>query len=42
MDAMGLLDEETLQWAMEEARAWYKDPNAFQFYLEVFAAGRVK
>ncbi len=42
MIAMGLLDEETLEGAKEEVRAWYKDPAAFQFWPEVFAAGRVK
>ncbi len=42
MIAMGLLDEETLERAKEEARAWYKDPSAFRFWPEVFAAGRVK
>jgi hypothetical protein len=42
MISMGLLDEETLEGAKEEARAWYKDPGAFQFWPLVFAAGRVK
>ncbi len=42
MIAMGLLDEETLKLAIEEARAFYNDPGAFQFWLEVFAAGRAK
>jgi hypothetical protein len=41
MIAMGLLDEETLERAKEEARAWYNHPGAFQFWPEVFAAGRV-
>lgn len=39
--ASGLLDEETLKRATEEARAWYKDPGAFRFFPEFFAAGRV-
>ena len=38
---MGLLDKATLKRAIKEARAWYKDPGAFQFWPEVFAAGRV-
>jgi hypothetical protein len=42
MIAMGLLDEETIERATDEARAWYKDPGAFQFWLEIFAAGRAK
>ncbi len=42
MIAMGLLDEETLERAVEEARAWYKDPGAFMFWPQVFATGRVK
>jgi len=42
MIAIGLLDEETLERAREEARAWHKDPGAFMFWPEVFAAGRVK
>jgi ubiquinone/menaquinone biosynthesis C-methylase UbiE len=42
MIAMGLLDEETLERAKEEVHAWYKDPSAFQYQPEVFAAGRVK
>lgn len=42
MIAMGLLNEETLEGALLEARAWYKDPGAFQFWPEVFAAGKVK
>lgn len=41
MIAMGLLDEETVERAKEEAQAWYKDPGAFQFWPEIFAAGRV-
>ena len=42
MIAMGLLDEETLELAIEEARVWYKNPGAFIFWPQVFAAGRVK
>jgi aconitase B len=42
MIAMGFLDEKTLERAIEEARAWYKDPGAFDYWPEVFAAGRVK
>ncbi|MHA2301098.1 MAG: class I SAM-dependent methyltransferase [Candidatus Thorarchaeota archaeon] len=38
---MGLLDEETLELAKAEAWAFYRNPGAFQFWLEVFAAGRV-
>ena len=38
--AGGLLDEETLKRATEEARAWYKDPGAFRFFPEFFAVGR--
>jgi ubiquinone/menaquinone biosynthesis C-methylase UbiE len=41
MIATGLLDEEMLQQAIEEAQVWYKDPTAFQFWPEMFAAGRV-
>jgi ubiquinone/menaquinone biosynthesis C-methylase UbiE len=41
MIAMGLLDEATLERAKQEARAWYKDPGAFEFWPEIFAAGRV-
>ena len=41
MIAMGLLDEETVERAKEEARAWYDDPGALQFWPEIFAAGRV-
>jgi ubiquinone/menaquinone biosynthesis C-methylase UbiE len=40
MISEGLLDEETLERATDEARAWYKDPDAFQFFPEVFAAAR--
>ena len=39
--AKGLLDEQTLKLATEEARAWYKDPGAFRFFPEFFVAGRV-
>ena len=42
MISEGLLDEETLEKATDEARAWYKDPDAFQYWPEVFAAARVK
>lgn len=38
---MGLLDEETLERAKAEAWAFYSDPGGFQFWLEVFAVGRV-
>jgi SAM-dependent methyltransferase len=38
---MGLLDEETVKRAKEEAWAFYSDPGAFQFWPEMFAAGRV-
>lgn len=41
MIAMGLLDDETLKRAKREGWAFYSDPGAFQFWLEVFAAGRV-
>lgn len=41
MISMGLLDEETLEQATKEAHLWYSHPDAFQFYPEVFAAGRV-
>jgi hypothetical protein len=41
MITMGLLDEATLKQATEEARAWYENPGAFQFWPEIFAAGRV-
>jgi hypothetical protein len=36
----GFLDEETLERAKVEARAWYQDPRAFNFCILVFAAGR--
>ena len=39
--ARGLLDEETLKRATEEARAWYKNPGAFRFFPEFIVAGRV-
>lgn len=39
--AMRLVDEETIERAKEEVRAWYNEPGAFQFFPEVFAAGRV-
>jgi hypothetical protein len=42
MIAIGLLDEETHERAIEEARAFYNDPGAFMFWPEVFAAGRAK
>lgn len=38
---MGLLDQETLERAQEEALAFYNDPDAFQFWLEVFVIGCV-
>lgn len=41
MIADGLLDEETLEHATEEARAWYQDPGAFRFFPEFFAVGKV-
>jgi ubiquinone/menaquinone biosynthesis C-methylase UbiE len=37
----GLLDEETLERAKAEAQVFYDDPDAFQFWLEVFVIGRV-
>jgi SAM-dependent methyltransferase len=40
MIAEGLLDEETLERAKEEARAWYQDPSAFNYWTLIFAAGR--
>ena len=40
MIAEGFLDRETISRAMEEARAWYKNPRAFNYWLLVFAAGR--
>ena len=39
--AAGLLDRETFARAREEARAWYQDPRAFNFWVLVFVAGRV-
>jgi hypothetical protein len=41
MIEMGLLDDETVKRAKSEAWAFYSDPGAFQFWLEVFAVGRV-
>jgi ubiquinone/menaquinone biosynthesis C-methylase UbiE len=38
--ARGLLDEETLERAKDEARAWYENPGAFRFQPEIFAAGQ--
>ncbi len=38
---LGLLDDETLKRAIAEARAFYRHPGAFQFWPEIFAAGRV-
>ncbi len=37
----GLVDQETLERAKAEALTFYDDPDAFQFWLEVFAIGRV-
>ena len=37
----GLLNEETLERVKAEALAFYSDPDAFQYWLEVFAVGRV-
>jgi ubiquinone/menaquinone biosynthesis C-methylase UbiE len=42
MIAMKLLDDKTLEQAKVEARTWYRHPGAFQFWPEIFAAGRVK
>jgi len=39
MLAEGFLDKEMLDRAIEEARAWYADPRAFNFWTLVFAAG---
>ena len=36
----GFLDQETLERAKEEIRAWYQDPAAFNFWILVFVAGR--
>jgi hypothetical protein len=41
MIAAGVLEQETIDRAMEEARAWYANPRAFHYWLLVFAAGRV-
>ncbi len=41
MIAMKLLDDETIKQAKVEARAWYNHPGAFQFWPEIFVAGRV-
>jgi SAM-dependent methyltransferase len=41
MIALGLLNDETLERAIEEIRAWYNHPGAVHFQPEVFAAGRV-
>lgn len=41
MIARGLLNDETLERAIEEIRVWYNHPGAFHFQPEVFAAGRV-
>lgn len=36
----GFLDQETLERAKGEIRAWYQDPAAFNFWILVFVAGR--
>jgi hypothetical protein len=41
MLAEGFLDTETLDRATEEARAWYDDPRAFNFWTLVFVSGKV-
>ena len=41
MITVGFLDNETVERAKEEARAWYNHPGAFQFWPEIFVAGRV-
>ncbi len=41
MIAERFIDEDLLQRATDEARAWYKDPRAFHFWVKVFAAGKV-
>jgi SAM-dependent methyltransferase len=41
MISEGYLDRETLDKALVEAKAWFKDPDAFNFYITVFIAGKV-
>ena len=41
MIAEGFVAEDTLTNAREEARAWYLDPRAFNFWTLVFAVARV-
>lgn len=36
----GLIDEDLLRSATDEARAWYADPRAFHFWVMIFAAAR--
>ena len=40
MIAEGLIDQETLDRAQEEAEAWYNDPQAFHYWVLVFVAGQ--
>ena len=40
MVKQGLIDEQTLDAAEEEARQWYQNPEAFYFYPYVWVAGR--
>ena len=40
MISQGLLDEQTVKKAEDEARRWYHDPDAFFFYPLIWVAGR--
>ena len=37
----GLIGQETLDRANEEARSWYSDPSAFNYWVLIFVAGQV-
>ncbi len=37
----GIIDQDTLDGAAREARNWYRDPQAFHYWVLVFVAGQV-
>ena len=37
----GFIDKKTIEAAEEEATAWLKNPYAFNYWVQVFASGRV-
>ena len=40
MIAEDLIDQRTVDLAVEEARNWYRDPQAFHYWVLIFVAGR--